>query len=71
MNTDVLAQRLLAELRLVASDGGGRVAAVAAARWVGAYREDVATHPLVSGCDETAAVRLLVDHVRRSLLPVA
>ncbi len=69
MHTEALAHRLLAELRLVATEGGGGASAVAAARWVGAHRTDVATHPVVSGSVETAEVLDLVAHVLLSLQP--
>ena len=66
MHTEVLAHRLLAELRLVASEGGGESAAGAAARWVGAARCDAAL-AVAAEADETDEVLDLVAHVRRSL----
>ena len=68
MHTEVLAHRLLAELRLVASEGGGGAAAVAAARWVGAHRCEAAL-AAAAGADETDEVLDLVAHVLLSLEP--
>lgn len=68
MNTAVLARRLLDELRLVAHEGGGQTAAVAAARWVGAHRADVALAASVEP-GETDEVLDLVALVLVSLEP--
>lgn len=68
MHSDVLAHRLLAELRLVASEGGGGTAAVAAARWVGAHRRD-AVQAVAVGAAESDEVRHLVAHVLLALEP--
>lgn len=68
MHTEVLAQRLLAELRLVASEGGGETAAVAAARWVGAGRCEAAL-AVAAGSDESDEVLDLVAHVLLALAP--
>lgn len=61
MHSEVLAHRLLDELRLVASEGGGGASAVAAARWVGAHRCDALA--VAAGSDETDEVLDLVAHV--------